>query len=58
MMDRNFVTEMRKKLDLLEMYQHELDMAKEEGDIDDISYFGKGVQEEKMEIANMLCEAI
>ncbi len=58
MIDAKFTEEMRKKLDMLEMYQHELEMAKEEGDREDTEYFGKEVQEEKMAIANMLYEAV
>lgn len=54
MIDTKFVEDMRKQLDMLEMYQHELEMAKEEGDIEDMEYFSKAVQQEKMEIANML----
>lgn len=54
MMKCNFVEEMRNKLDLLEMYKHELEMAEEEGDSEDISYFSNEVQAEKREIAKML----
>lgn len=58
MINTEFVKEMRNELDMLEMYQHELEMAEEEGDSEDIAYFGRELQQENMKIMSMFYNAI
>lgn len=58
MINTEFVKEMKKELDILEMYQHEFEMAKEEGDSEDTEYFGREIQLENAKIMIMFYNAI
>lgn len=58
MINAEFVKEMKNELDILEMYQHELEMAEEEGDSEDAAYFGREIKEENAKIMSMFYNAI
>lgn len=56
-MNTEFVRELRNKLDLLEMFQHELKLAKDAGDMDDTKLFEDEVREEEQSILKMVYDA-
>ena len=58
MINAEFVKEMKNELDMLEMYQHEFEMAKEEGDSEDTEYFGQEIKQENAKIMSMFYNAI
>ena len=58
MINAEFVKEMKNELDILEMYQHEFEMAKEEGDSEDTEYFGHEIKQENAKIMSMFYNAI